>query len=72
MVTVILPLNLYIARRQHGLQRFILKMKGKRVRLINEILSGIKVFRKYPYIINFNFKICLFAIYLYCLFIPSV
>ena len=43
MVAIILPLNLYIARRQHGLQRFILKMKGKRVRLINEILSGIKV-----------------------------
>ena len=43
MVVMIFPLNLLIVRKQHSLQKFILKMKGKRVRLINEILSGIKV-----------------------------
>ena len=43
MILFIFPINIYIARKQHGIQKYILKMKGKRVRLINEVLSGIKV-----------------------------
>ena len=42
-LVIIFPINVYIARRQHGIQKYILKMKDKRVRLLNEMLNGIKV-----------------------------
>ena len=41
-LVIIFPINVYIARRQHGIQKYILKMKDKRVRLLNEMLNGIK------------------------------
>ena len=43
IVAFIFPVNVYIGKKQLGIQKYILTMKGKRVRLINEILSGIKV-----------------------------
>ena len=44
---LLVPLNSYIANRQQAFNRSNLKFKDERLRLTNEVLSGMKVGRFY-------------------------
>ncbi|KAL4236836.1 hypothetical protein ACF0H5_005222 [Mactra antiquata] len=50
---LIIPLNAYIVNAQNHLQKSILHLKGLRVRLMNEILCGIKVMKMYAWEFTF-------------------
>ncbi|XP_076457725.1 multidrug resistance-associated protein 1-like [Babylonia areolata] len=60
VITLILlvPLNSYTANRQQVYNRENLKVKDDRLRLTNEVLSGMKVLKLYAWEPSFEKKIC--------------
>ena len=56
-MVVIMPINGYTARIIERFQQRIMKLKDKRVKLMNEILNGIKVFKLYAWEKSFIDKV---------------
>ncbi|ODM88995.1 Multidrug resistance-associated protein 1, partial [Orchesella cincta] len=49
VILILLPLNLYIASKAQSFQKQQMRWKDKRTKLMNEILSGIKVLKLYAW-----------------------
>jgi len=46
---ILLPFNGFVAAKMRSIQTLIMKQKDKRVKLMNEILNGIKVLKLYAW-----------------------
>ena len=53
-MVILMPINGYVAGRMKVMGQRIMKMKDKRVKLMNEILNGIKVFKLYAWETSFK------------------
>ncbi|KAL4216368.1 hypothetical protein ACF0H5_024095 [Mactra antiquata] len=49
VILIVLPLVCFIATRQYILQKELLRLKGKRIKILNEVISGIKVLKMYAW-----------------------
>ena len=54
---VLMPINFIIANKMKAIFMNVMKMKDKRVKLMNEILNGIKVFKLYSWETSFRQKV---------------
>ena len=53
-MVIIMPINGYVAGKMKVLSQRVMKVKDKRVKLMNEILNGIKVFKLYAWETSFK------------------
>ncbi|XP_078481138.1 multidrug resistance-associated protein 1-like [Ciona intestinalis] len=53
----LIPINALIARKTHQLQVKQMKLKDERIKLMNEILNGIKVLKMYAWEMSFKEKV---------------
>ncbi|KAL4216728.1 hypothetical protein ACF0H5_024451 [Mactra antiquata] len=57
IIVLMLPVVGYIAAEQYNLQKNLLYLKGKRIKILNEIISGIKVLKMYAWENSFINKV---------------
>ncbi|XP_071095143.1 multidrug resistance-associated protein 1-like [Haliotis cracherodii] len=57
ILLVLLPLNAGLSGRQRKLQMLNLQLKGERIKLLNEVLNGIKVLKLYAWETSFKQKV---------------
>ncbi|XP_052786369.1 multidrug resistance-associated protein 1-like isoform X1 [Mya arenaria] len=57
VVLVVLPTVAFIATKQYKLQKELLRLKGIRIKILNEVISGIKVLKMYAWEPSFIRKI---------------
>ena len=53
-MVILMPINGYISTRMRAIGVRVMNMKDKRVKLMNEILNGIKVFKLYAWETSFK------------------
>ena len=53
-VVILIPTNGYIGKKVKDIGHTVMKLKDKRVKLMNEILNGIKVFKLYAWETSFR------------------
>ena len=56
-MVVMIPINGFVAKKMKGFQEKQMKIKDKRVKLLNEILNGIKVIKLYAWERSFSEKV---------------
>ena len=56
-MVILMPIHGYITAKVKGFAQKIMKMKDKRVKLMNEILNGIKVFKLYAWETSFSERV---------------
>ncbi|KAL4216369.1 hypothetical protein ACF0H5_024096 [Mactra antiquata] len=49
IVCIVMPIVGFIATRQYKLQKELLRLKGKRIKILNEVIGGIKVLKMYAW-----------------------
>jgi ABC-type bacteriocin/lantibiotic exporter with double-glycine peptidase domain len=54
---ILLPLNGYVTTRMKTIQTLLMKEKDKRVKLMSEILNGIKVLKLYAWENSFSHRV---------------
>ena len=59
-MVVLMPINYMIASKMKGMFMSVMRMKDKRVKLMNEILNGIKVFKLYAWETSFQEQVMKF------------
>ena len=57
VMLALMPINGFVAARLRLLQQSLMKVKDKRIKLMNEILGGIRVWKMYAWEQSFNEKI---------------
>jgi ABC-type multidrug transport system fused ATPase/permease subunit len=57
VMLILMPINGFVAMRLRLLQTALMKLKDKRIKLMNEILSGIRVWKMYAWEKSFNEKV---------------
>uniref|UniRef100_H2YLX7 ABC-type glutathione-S-conjugate transporter n=1 Tax=Ciona savignyi TaxID=51511 RepID=H2YLX7_CIOSA len=57
VMLLLIPINALIARKTHQLQVRQMKLKDERIKLMNEILNGIKVLKMYAWEMSFKDKV---------------
>jgi ABC-type multidrug transport system fused ATPase/permease subunit len=57
VMLILMPINGFVATRLRLLQTALMKLKDKRIKLMNEILSGIRVWKMYAWEKSFNEKV---------------
>ena len=57
VMLILMPINGFVAARLRLLQMSLMKLKDKRIKLMNEILSGIRVWKMYAWEQSFNEKV---------------
>lgn len=60
VMIALMPINGFVAARLRLLQISLMKLKDKRIKLMNEILSGIRVWKMYAWEQSFNEKVMQF------------
>ena len=57
VMIILMPINGFVATRLRLLQISLMKLKDRRIKLMNEILSGIRVWKMYAWEQSFNEKV---------------
>lgn len=57
VMLALMPINGFVATRMRILQQSLMKVKDKRIKLMNEILGGIRVWKMYAWEQSFNEKV---------------
>ncbi|CAK8671761.1 unnamed protein product [Clavelina lepadiformis] len=57
VMVLLIPINAYIASRAHNFQIEQMKHKDERIKVMNEILNGIKVLKMYAWELSFRDKV---------------
>ena len=61
VMVVLIPINALIAKKSRALQVTQMKHKDNRIKLMNEVLNGIKVFLNY--VLSFKYDLSMYKIY---------